>query len=294
MDAPLFSDASNHQGVTILAVRPHPDDESTTTGGMLASYHAHGVRTGVVICTGGEEEDIHDPALDPVADMSRLREIREREVRRACDILGVVELRMLGYRDSGMADTPPNTHPEAFVHADPVEATGHLVRIIRQLRPRVIVTEPPGGLYGHPDHVACSRISVDAFHAAADDHAYPEAGSAWRVAKLYAVALIDDGRWEAFMPEFEAAGLDREDWKQRRQRKHRPGPEAATVALDVSAYSEDHRHALLAHHTQIREESIWVSMTAALRRRAFSTAYFIRLHPPAAPGKHEEDLLDGL
>ncbi len=138
------------QTVTLLAVRPHPDDESTSTGGMFAYYSARGVRTGVVICTGGEEGEIQDPDLDPVADRPRLRELRAREVREACAILGVAELRMLGYRDSGMAGTPANQHPEAFVNAERVEAAGKLVRIIRELRPSVIVTEPPGGDVSSP------------------------------------------------------------------------------------------------------------------------------------------------
>jgi LmbE family N-acetylglucosaminyl deacetylase len=279
----------------MLVIRPHPDDESSATGGMLAYYHERGVRTGVVVCTGGEEGEIHDPDLDPVADMPRLRDIRERELRHACDILGVATLRLLGYRDSGMPDTPANQHPDAFVQADPVEAAGRLVRIIRELQPLVVVTEPPGGGYGHPDHIKCYDVSVDAVRAAGDAHAYPEAGPAWQVAKLYAIAQIDDGRWVELLPEFEAAGFDMSWLKQRRQkRRRRPGPETATVALDVAPYSETQRRALLAHRTQIPPGSFWVSLPESLRRRAFSTAYFIRLTPPAAPGEHEPDLLHGL
>jgi mycothiol S-conjugate amidase len=286
---------SNGQGVAILVIRPHPDDESSATGGMLAYYHERGVRTGVVVCTGGEEGEIHDPNLDPVADVPRLQDIRERELRHACGILGVAELRLLGYRDSGMPETPANQHPDAFGQADPVEAAGRLVRIIRELRPQVVVTEPPGGGYGHPDHVKCYEVSVDAVRAAGDVQAYPETGPAWPVAKLYAIAQIDDGRWDALLPEFEAAGFDMAFLKRRRQaRRRRPGPEAATVALDVGPHSETQRRALMAHRTQIPADSFWARLPEALRRRAFATAYFIRLHPPAVPGEHEPDLLHGL
>ncbi len=243
-------------------------------------------------CTGGEEGQIHDPDLDPVAAIPRLREIRAREVRDACVILGVAALQMLGYRDSGMPGTPANQHPDAFVNADPAEATGRLVRIIRTLRPRVMVTEPPGGLYAHPDHVTCHRVSVDAFHAAGEAQAYPAAGPPWRVTKLYAIAQSDDGCWDALRPEFTAAGINMA-WLERRRHRS-PGPETATVALDVRPYSELQRRALLAHRTQIRPDSFLVSLPADLRRRAFATAYFLRLHPPAAPGEHELDLLDGL
>ena len=126
-DLTISPDGLEGQGVVLLAVRPHPDDESSTTGGMLAYYSARGVRTGVVICTGGEEGEIRDPDLDPEVDKPRLGEIRAREVEDACAILGVAELRMLGYRDSGMAGAPANQHPAAFVNAQRFEATGKLV-----------------------------------------------------------------------------------------------------------------------------------------------------------------------
>ena len=261
---------------------------------MLAYYCARDVRTGVVICTGGEEGEIRDPDLDPVADKPRLREIRTREVTEACEVLGVAELRMLGFRDSGMADTPANQHPEAFVNAERAESVGRLVRIIRELQPRVIVTDPPGGMYPHPDHIMCYEIAVDAFQAAGDAQAFPEAGPPWRPEKLYGVAQIDDGAWDELAPRFIAAGFDM-GWMDRRAKRARgPGPETATVAMDVRPYSEHQRRALLAHRTQVPSESFLVSLPPELRSLAFATAYFVRLSPPAAPGEHEPNLLYGL
>jgi LmbE family N-acetylglucosaminyl deacetylase len=101
---------------------------------------------------------------------------------------------MLGYRDSEMPRTPANQHWDAFAQAAPGEAVGRLVRIIRGLRPRVIVTEPPGGSYAHPDHVMCHPVSLAASHAEGAARAYPEAGPAWPVAKLYAIAPVDDSQ----------------------------------------------------------------------------------------------------
>ena len=258
---------------------------------MLAYYSARKVRTAVVICTGGEEGEIRDPDLDPVVDRPKLREIRTQEAKNACEILGVSELRMLDYRDSGMAGAPANQHPEAFVNAERSEAAGRLVRIIRELRPRVIVTEPPGGMYPHPDHIMCYEISVDAFHAAGDDQAFLDGGPPWQPKKLYGVAQIDDGAWEKLKPKFIDAGFDM-GWMDRRPRRSPgPGPETATVALDVRSYSEHQRRALLAHRTQISPENFFVSLPADLRRLAFATAYFVRLSPPCVPGEHEPDLL---
>jgi LmbE family N-acetylglucosaminyl deacetylase len=247
-----------------------------------------------VICTGGEEGEIHDPALDPVAARPRLGAIREQELRQACAHLGVTELRLLGYRDSGMPGAPANQHRDAFAQADPGEAAGRLVQIMRGLRPRVIVIEPPGGSYAHPDHVMCHQVSLEAFHAAGDARAYPEAGPAWSAAKLYAIAQIDDGQWETLRPAFHAAGFDVGGRQRSKPRARGAGPETATVALDVRPYSEIQRQALLAHRTQIPPESLWRRLPVELYRRAFATAYLIRLHPPAAPGEYEQDLFDGL
>jgi len=294
METSGVADGRGQPGVRLLVVRPHPDDESSATGGLLASYHTRGVRTGVVICTGGEEGEIRDPTLDPVANRPHLRAIRERELRQACALLGVAELRLLGYRDSGMSGTPANQHPDAFVQADPGEAAGRLVRIIRELRPRVIITEPPGGGYAHPDHIMCHQVSLAAFQAAGDVRAYPEAGPVWSVAKLYAIAQIDDGQWETLRPALQAAGFDVGGRRRSKQRARGAGPETATVALDVRPYSEIQRQALLAHRTQIPPDSVWGRLPAELYRRAFATAYLIRLHPPAAPGEYEQDLFDGL
>jgi LmbE family N-acetylglucosaminyl deacetylase len=112
------------------------------------------------------------------------------------------------------------------------------------------------------------------------------------VSKLYAIAQIDDGAWETLRPAFKAAGFDL--GKRRPRRKGRPGPEAATVALDVRPYSDVQRRALLAHRTQIPSSSLWVRLPDELYRRAFATAYFMRLHPPAAVEEREPDLCSGL
>jgi hypothetical protein len=66
------------------------------------------------------------------------------------------------------------------------------------------------------------------------------------------------------------------------------------VALDVRAYSEIQRQALLAHRTQIPPHSLWARLPDDLYRRAFATAYFIRLQPPAVSGENESDLFEGL
>lgn len=282
-------------GVRLLVVRAHPDDESSATGGVLARYAAQGVPTGVVICTNGEEGEVLDPDLDPVEAKPRLGAIRRAELFAACQVLGVREVRLLGYRDSGMAGWESNQHPDAFCNADVAEAAGRLVRVIRELQPQVIITDNDNGGYGHPDHVMCHRITVPAFHAAGDPAQYPEAGPPWRPARLYAIVSVRD-RWRKVARLMREAGFD-DSWLTRRRRPARRWGVAkkdATAAIDVSDYVEIQRAALACHRTQIAPDSWWLKMPLEIRRVAFSTAYFVRLHPPPAPGEKDPDLFAGL
>jgi mycothiol S-conjugate amidase len=151
---------------TLLAVHAHPDDESSKGAGTLARYAAAGVRTVIVTCTGGEAGEILNPAMDQPGVLERMPELRRAELAKALEILRVSAHYWLGYRDSGMPDTPANAHPEAFANAGLDEATGRLVRIIRQEQPQVLLTYDESGGYPHPDHVRTHEVSVAAFDAA--------------------------------------------------------------------------------------------------------------------------------
>src|ERR1051325_1028447 len=92
--------------MTLMAVHAHPDDEASSTGGVLAKYSAEGVRTGVVTCTNGEFGDAPrqvKPGTDG-HDEQVVAQLRLSELRESCKILGVTNLELLGYHDSGMPD----------------------------------------------------------------------------------------------------------------------------------------------------------------------------------------------
>jgi LmbE family N-acetylglucosaminyl deacetylase len=91
----------------------------------------------------------------------------------------------LGYRDSGMPGSEDNKHPQALAMAPLEEVAGRLVKIIREMRPAVVITFDPLGGYRHPDHIAVHNATVKAFSAAADPTRYPEAGPAFQPDKLY-------------------------------------------------------------------------------------------------------------
>lgn len=112
--------------LTLMAVHAHPDDEAIGTGGVLARYADEGIWTVLVTCTGGEVGEISDATL---ATPETLAEVRRKELERACAILHVGRLHLLGYRDSGMMGTPDNEHPSSFYQASLEDATGRLVAL---------------------------------------------------------------------------------------------------------------------------------------------------------------------
>jgi mycothiol S-conjugate amidase len=233
----------------ILTVHAHPDDESSKGAGTIARYHGEGVRTVLVCCTGGEEGDILNPAMDTEEVRADLSAVRRTELRAAADIIGYDEIVWLGYRDSGMPDSEANANPACFARADLDEAVGRLVAVIRRTRPQVIVTygDDQQG-YPHPDHLRVHDISLPAFEAAADPDRYPEAGPPWQPLKLYYTAW-SRARIQAMHDKFLEMGLESpfgEDWFKRPAQDER-----ITARVATAGFADVRRRALLAHATQV-------------------------------------------
>lgn len=154
----------------LLAVLAHPDDESFGPGGTFARYVAEGTAVHIAIATDGAAGSVV-PAFAHLQD--QLPAIRAEELTKAVGILGAT-LHTLDYADSGYIGDAANHRPEAFINADEYEAVGKVVRLIRQIRPQVVVTHDETGGYLHPDHIFCWKITTAAFQVAADASQYPE------------------------------------------------------------------------------------------------------------------------
>src|SRR5688572_32101001 len=162
----------------------------------MARYANEGVRVVLVCATGGEEGEILNPRMDRPGITERMSEIRKAELETACDILGVERIYELGYRDSGMPGSEANDHPDAFCRADPDEAVGRIVEIIRAERPEVILSYDESKGYEHPDHVRVYEWGMEAFRAAGDPDRFPDAGAPWQPSKLYFFATFTKRRME--------------------------------------------------------------------------------------------------
>ena len=260
--------------LSLLAVQPHPDDESITMGGTLARYSAEGVRTTLVTATRGEVGEILDKDLDPKEAAPRLATIREAELRNAVKILGVNELVFLGYEDWGMAGLARNREPKTFWQADEEEAIGRLIQVVRRVRPQVMVTQNEFGGYAHPDHIKTHRVAIGAFFYAADVERFP-GGEAFRPSKLYYSAFP-----KSVMKQIGEA-MQRAGVENRFSTDGEPPPFAVsddrvTTWLDVSPYIDKKLAAMRAHRTQIPEDSWFLKLNQALGPKAWSLETFER------------------
>ena len=153
----------------LLTVHAHPDDEASKGAGNDRGYHADGVHTVLVTCTGGEEGDILNPAMDPPevqADIAAVRRRSSTTPRRSSATTSVV---LLGYRDRACptrrrtptrAASPGRRSTRRSAGSSPRSAG---------CAPQVLVTYPRrSARYRHPDHLRVHEISVAAFDAAGD------------------------------------------------------------------------------------------------------------------------------
>jgi LmbE family N-acetylglucosaminyl deacetylase len=160
----------------------HPDDETFGMGGTIALYVLKGIKVFYVCSTRGEAGTV-DPQL--MKGYASIGDLRWNELKCAAQVLGLADIISLGYRDSGMPGSEHNKHPDALAMAPIEQVAGRMVKIIRELKPDVVVTHDAGAGYVHPDHIATHHATVKAFYAASDPSQYPEAGPVFQPRKLY-------------------------------------------------------------------------------------------------------------
>ncbi len=245
-----------HQGMskTLLVVTAHPDDESMGPGGTIARCAAEGVRVVLVCATRGEAGKAGDP---PVCAREELPRVREAELRAAAAVLGIAEIHFLGYMDGRLAE------------ADEAEAAAAVAVHMAAAGAGVVVTFPPGGISGHPDHQAISRVTERAFHQARQaGRGLPE--------RLYYWTLRPALMRDVF----------------RREPVH-PLDAAVTAEIDVTGFVETKIAAVRHHRTQhLSWERVFRGFPPQIRR-TLGRETFYRAFPPADPAVRVEDSLWG-
>lgn len=279
----------------LLSVHAHPDDESSKGASSVAKYHAEGVRCVLVTCTGGEEGEILNPALDRPEILARLPEVRAEELARAAEVIGYDEVVMLGFRDSGMPGTEANERPESFVQAPIEEATARLVAVIRRTKPHVMVIYPAHqSMYPHPDHIRAHEIGLAAFHAAGDPESFPEEGPPWQPLKLY-YTLWSKRRMMAMVEKFAELGLPIPWGEERLAMMAEVPQEEITTEVNVADWQNVRDEALRAHATQVDPNSpFWFGLPQdVLDELGYMDEYHLA-HNLTSSQIPEDDLLAGI
>ncbi|MHB8191649.1 MAG: PIG-L family deacetylase [Ferrimicrobium sp.] len=273
---------------TIVSIHAHPDDEASKGAATIAKYAKSGARAILICATGGEEGDFLNPAFGG-RDRKELPEIRHAELDRSAAIIGYAKVERLGFRDSGMPDSPANAYPTAFVNRPLEEAVRGVVATIRRERPAVLISyakEQPG--YPHPDHLRVYEVASAARERANDPSYAPELGAAFQVPKWY-WSLWVRSRFERL----EEALADRGIEVPFRMSERMGDDELVTTRIDIGETVGVAQEALRAHATQVDPASpFWF---------AFSPEELARIYPyeeyhlvDSVKEGIEEDLFEGV
>ncbi len=275
--------------LTLMAVHAHPDDEASSTGGVLAKYSDEGIRTVVVTCTNGEFGD-GPSGLKPGEaghDTADVAQTRLAELRESCKHLGVSDLELLGYHDSGMPEWEYHKSPEAFCNIPLDVVVGRISTLIEKYRPAVVIGYDPDGAYQHPDHVHSARAALGAAEATG-------------IPAKYYMSAMRRSDWQKVADAIRAAGGDFPDWEitEDEARQMREQEARITTTVDIRPVLDRKRAALLTHASQIAD-SWFTKIPPEVGEEVFGRETFIRVFskPPASvpqTSAPETDLFAGL
>ena len=262
----------------LLAIFPHPDDETMGFGSTLARYAAEGIETHLVCATHGERGWYESEGPDP--GWAGVASIRDVELRCAAEYLGLREVNFLDYIDGDVDQ------------ANPAEIISKIVTHIRRIKPQVVVTFGPDGNYGHPDHIALSQFTTSALVCAADS-SYVDANNQppHRVAKFYymvdSMDIVGVAN-EAFGGiSMEVDGVTRyhigwDDWQ-------------ITTRIDNGQFMEILQKAICCHKSQLPGYGPMGEWSVDELRKVFGIGNFYRAYSLVNGGrKVEDDLFEGL
>jgi LmbE family N-acetylglucosaminyl deacetylase len=267
-----------------MAVHAHPDDEASSTGGVLALYGDQGIQTVVVTCTNGEFGDAPGQIKpgEEGHDEQAVAQLRLAELRQSAKILGVSHLELLGYHDSGMPDWDYKNRPDAFCNIPLDVVAGRIDALIELYRPQIVISYDDKGMYQHPDHVHAAQAA----QAAAAASGIP--------AKYYQTAMRPS-TWRKVWEALRELGMEvpDRDLTPEQLAQAAAAEEAITTSVDIGAVLDRKREALLAHASQIQDS--WFSkLPPEIAAEAFGHETFIRVTDSTGAPLPETDLFAGL
>lgn len=265
------------EALKLSCILAHPDDESLGAGGTLARYAREGVETHLVTATRGQRGWFGERERNPGPMV--LGRIREAELRSAAAALGLRSVEVLDYCDGELDQ------------ADPDEVISRLVAHLRRIRPQVVVTFGPDGVYGHPDHIAISQLATAAVIRAAIPECATSALPPHVVSKLYYMVVTAEQlrRYESVFGGLTMSvdGVERSavgwpDW-------------TITTRLDVPELWSTVWKAVSCHQTQLPTFSSLTRLTPEEHQQLWGRQTYYRAFSLVGIGRTvEDDLFAGL
>jgi N-acetyl-1-D-myo-inositol-2-amino-2-deoxy-alpha-D-glucopyranoside deacetylase len=271
----------------VVAFFAHPDDETFCAAGVLAAAAERGVPVTVISATRGEAGESSIPGLD---DPEALGAVREQELREAMSSLGVHDVRFLDFVDSGLGNNDEMS-PKAFARAALEECVFDLVPMIRELRPEVVLTFGPDGMYGHPDHIHSYRVGVASVIAAGDPtYAAGLDAPAWKTRTLYFATVPREMMLEVLArPNSPLEFVSPEA----RTNLGTPSSEITDV-VDITPWAPAKRAAIAAHRTQTGEGGPLAGIPPEVRASQLAREYFVRFPLPWSAPVESPDIIASL
>lgn len=277
----------------IVFVHAHPDDESSKGAATASRYVDEGARVVLVTCTGGEAGEVLNPSFPEISE-EEMVEVRRRELKAACEVIGFTSCYGLEFEDSGYHEDPAGVPEGTFARLSVDVTAPPLARILREERPHVVVTYPEDGGYPHPDHVMCHEVTMRAIDIAEDPDA-DVPGEPWRVPKVYACHAFPPERVLAIHEALIDRGMESpfEGWMERRAEREAPTwPCDARVV--VADWFERRDEALRCHASQVDPDGMWFGWPRDVEREVFPWECFSSLRSDVEVAAPEEDLFAGL
>jgi len=146
--------------VDLLLIVPHPDDEVFGAGGLFSrmAQFSKSVAT-LTLTRGGAGRNLG------LCEQKDLPTVREKELRGSLEALGVTNIHIWDYPDYVPDGDRGIEHRDGLEAIEAKEIVPKITELIEQLEPRVILTFPPNGSNGHPDHVFTHKFALEALEA---------------------------------------------------------------------------------------------------------------------------------
>jgi N-acetyl-1-D-myo-inositol-2-amino-2-deoxy-alpha-D-glucopyranoside deacetylase len=170
-----------------------------------------------------------------------------------------------------MMGTEPNNRSDVFWQAGLDDAASYLVKIIREVKPQVLVTYDEFGGYGHPDHIQAHRVAMRAAELA-NDSSFGE-GQPWEISKIYwntmPRSVIQEG-----IDKMKEIGSDFFGAESADDLPFAKPDELVTTLIDGTAFIDSKMKAMAAHPTQIELDGPFFALSNNLGNQVWGHEYY--------------------